>query len=92
MPLGQKFNAWLKDQNKEPISPEIEAMLDDIGQEMSGDEVWQATAAAAIAKSMAIILQQEYKMHEGRWWLWSLGEPVRPLTDGEITEHELEGP
>ena len=89
MPLGQSFGDWLKEQGKEPLSSEVEKILDDIGDEISGDEAWQATVAAGVAKALAVVLQQEYKMHKGRWWLWSLGKPARPLTDNEIKEHGL---
>jgi hypothetical protein len=35
---------------------------------------------------MSNLLRQEYKIHEGEWWLWSLGEPRRPLSISEIDE------
>lgn len=31
-------------------------------------------------------LQQERKKWKGRWWLWTLGRPVRPLTPEEVVE------
>ena len=91
MPLGQNFNEWLKKQGKEPISPELIAELDDIGREMAQPEERRKTARA-ISKAMATMLRQEYKMHQGAWWLWTLGKPARPLTDAEIKEHRLEEP
>lgn len=41
-------------------------------------------AAREIANDIARILRQEYKQVDGKWWLWSLGKPQRPLTDEEI--------
>ena len=89
MPLGRQFNEWLREQGKEPVNPAVEVMLDEIGAEIAGDEWLKATIAAGVAKAMAEILRQEYKPHEGRWWLWSLGEPVRPLTGEEVWEKRL---
>lgn len=86
MPLGTKFNEWLKEQGKEPVNEGVEELLNEIGGDMYAE---RAAIAAGIAKAMAIILQQEYKKHEGRWWLWTLGKPARPLTDAEIEEKGL---
>lgn len=43
-----------------------------------------------VCNLMADLLQQEYKLYQGQWWLWSLGKPARPLTDEEVAEAELE--
>lgn len=88
MPLGQNFNEWLKEQGKEPCSSELIAALDDVGHKMTEPEERKKTARA-ISRAMATILQQEYKMHKGRWWLWTLGKPARPLTDAEVEEKGL---
>lgn len=39
-----------------------------------------------VCNRMGSILQQEYKEHDGRMWLWTLGKPARPLTDQEIAD------
>jgi len=39
--------------------------------------------AKTVSGNIAKILKQEYKMHNGEMWLWTLGKPVRPLTEEE---------
>jgi hypothetical protein len=45
--------------------------------------------ASAVASTIASALKQECKKYNGQWWLWSLGAPVRSLTDAEIKEKGL---
>ena len=90
MPLGRNFNDWLKETGKEPLSLELESVLDDIGREIAGDEAWKARVAAEVAFAMGKLLGQEYKLHEGAWWLFSLGKPARPLSDKEVAELQLQ--
>lgn len=47
-------------------------------------QAWINATAREVADEMADLLQQEYKLLDGRWWLCSLGRPQRPLTEGEI--------
>jgi len=86
MPLGTNFAQWLKEKGKEPLSPELEDALNDVGLKMYAE---RHDISRQIAHGMADLLCQEYKVHDGQWWLWTLGKPARPLTDIEITEHEL---
>lgn len=46
-------------------------------------ERWMA-GAKDIAGLMAAVLQQEYRIHEGKWWLVSSGKLQRPLTLDEV--------
>lgn len=48
------------------------------------DRRWIKQAAREVAHEMADLLQQEYKLVDGQWWLWSLGQPRRPMTEREI--------
>lgn len=50
-----------------------------------------AKVAREIANEIADLLQQEYKRHNGEWWLWALGEPQRPLSDAEEYEARRRG-
>ena len=53
------------------VITELEAQVDTIGD-----------AKARIAHLEAQV--EEYKMHNGEMWLWTLGKPVRPLRGDEI--------
>lgn len=37
-------------------------------------------------QAVGTLLRQEYKLHRGKMWLWTMGKPVRPLTEEEIAE------
>jgi predicted RNA-binding Zn-ribbon protein involved in translation (DUF1610 family) len=87
--FGTNFNKWLKEQGKEQITPEIENVLNEVGKEIAGDEEWKARTVSRICDFMGTVLQQEYKLYGGQWWLWSLGKPVRQLTASEIEYHKL---
>lgn len=50
-----------------------------------------ARAAKEVCETMADVLQQEYRIYRGRWWLYSLGSPRRPLTAKEINWHKERG-
>ena len=41
----------------------------------------------AACGSIGDLLRQEYRLERGRWWLWSMGRPVRELTADEVEWH-----
>ena len=49
----------------------------------------QPGLARKIADDMAHILQQEYKLVDGAWWLFSLGKPQRALSPEEVADARL---
>lgn len=51
----------------------------------------QKALAKRAANFMADLLRQEYRLHEGAWWLFSLGKPARPLREDEIVEARERG-
>jgi len=71
----------------EKLDPKIREAL----KNTLGNPEWRAEAAQEVAAEMAALLQQEYKLHKGQWWLFSLGEPARPLTQEEIEWHQERG-
>lgn len=40
-----------------------------------------------LAGLLGHMLQQSYEMHEGKWWLFTLGKPERPLEESEVKWH-----
>lgn len=88
--FGNRFNQWLIERGKEPVDQEMVELLNRAADTTANYiEENRAAFGDSLRFFMAELLQQEYKIHEGRWWLWSLGKPVRLLTDVEITEHGL---
>lgn len=49
----------------------------------------RAQAVQEVCQGIGQMLKQEYRQHEGRWWLFTLGKPARPLTADEVKEHGL---
>lgn len=47
--------------------------------------------AKDVAMSIGRMLRQENRWHEGAWWLFTLGQPARPLRPEEIKEAGLSG-
>ena len=45
-------------------------------------------AARIVCSKMARLLRQEYRWHNGAWWLFSLGKPARSLSDEEVEWHK----
>jgi hypothetical protein len=43
--------------------------------------------ACGIATVMGTAFDQEYRHQDGRWWLYTMGRAVRPLTADEIAWH-----
>lgn len=64
---------------------------DGIKEQSSDIPEWITQAAKDIDIEMASLLQQEYKAHQGTWWLFTLGEPARALTAKEIAWHQERG-
>jgi hypothetical protein len=48
-------------------------------------------ACRKLADGIGKALQQQYEKHKGRWWLWALGKPARPLTPQEIKDARTRG-
>ena len=73
------------------LSPEEKKILRDAFIEAFGTTGSEKrdTVCRAMANEIGKALGQEYKMHEGHWWLWTLGKPARALTDEEIKYHKL---
>lgn len=48
-------------------------------------------AAEEAASAIGRMLKQEYRWHEGKWWLFTLGKPARELRQDEIDWHSIRG-
>ena len=45
------------------------------------------TDSSKLAGLIGNMLHQSYEIHEGIWWLFTLGKPARPLTEEEVRWH-----
>lgn len=66
---------------------EIRALL----REILSDKGAIRRIARGVADDMACLLRQEYKLHKGQWWLFTLGLPARPLKQEEIADAQVRG-
>jgi hypothetical protein len=51
--------------------------------------VQREAAVKEMCEGIGRMLRQEYRLHEGQWWLFTLGKPARPLTPDEIIDAKL---
>ncbi len=63
---------------------EFRAVREAFGQTAEERRAAISNMSQEVCKSVASALRQEHKFHNGAWWLWTLGKPVRELTPAEI--------
>lgn len=52
---------------------------------MTDDE--RKELASGIASAVGAALDQEYRWQDNRWWLYTLGRAIRPLSNDEVAWH-----